>query len=64
MAQHFASFVLTGTDSIVLTLFSSLSNVSVYSVYNMVCIGMKNIVISFTNGMQSLIGEMLAKRNG
>ncbi len=62
MAQHFASFVLTGTDSIVLTLFSSLSNVSVYSVYNMVCIGMKNIVISFTNGMQSLIGEMLAKK--
>ena len=35
MAQHFASFVLTGTDSIVLTLFSSLSNVSVYSVYNL-----------------------------
>ena len=41
MAQHFASFVLTGTDSIVLTLFSSLSNVSVYSVYNMVCIEIK-----------------------
>ena len=62
MAQHFASYVLSGTDNIVLTLFSSLANVSIYSVYNVVIIGVKNALLSMTNGFQSLIGEMIAKK--
>ncbi len=61
MAQHFAAVVLNNTDTIVLTLFSTLSNVSVYSVYNLVLTGIKQLVIAFTNGFQSVIGEMLAK---
>ena len=36
MAQHFASYVLNGTDNIVLTMFSTLGNVSICSVYNVV----------------------------
>lgn len=62
MAQHFASYVLNGTDNIVLTLFSTLANVSIYSVYNVVILGVKNAFLSVTNGFQSLIGEMLAKK--
>ena len=62
MAQHFASYVLIGTDNIVLTMFSTLGNVSIYSVYNVVIIGVKNALLSVTNGFQSLIGEMLAKK--
>ena len=62
MAQHFASYVLSGTDNIVLTLFSTLANVSIYSVYNIVIIGVKNALLSITNGFQSLMGEMLAKK--
>lgn len=62
MAQHFASYVLNGTDNIVLTLFSTLANVSIYSVYNIVIIGVKNALLSMTNGFQSLIGEMIAKK--
>lgn len=62
MAQHFAAFVLNGTDSIVLSLFSTLANVSIYSVYNTVIMGVKNALLSLTNGFQSLIGEMLAKQ--
>lgn len=62
MAQHFASYVLSGTDNIVLTLFSTLANVSIYSVYNIVILGVKNALLSMTNGFQSLIGEMLAKK--
>ena len=58
MAQHFASYVLSGTDNIVLTLFSTLANVSIYSVYNIVILGVKNALLSMTNGFQSLIGEM------
>lgn len=62
MAQHFAAYVLSGTDNIVLTLFSTLANVSIYSVYNIVILGVKNALLSMTNGFQSLIGEMLAKK--
>lgn len=62
LAQHFASFVLGGTDNIVLTLFSSLANVSIYSVYNLIIVGVKNTLFSMTSGFQSLIGDMLAKK--
>lgn len=62
MAQHFASYILSSTDSIVLTIFSTLENVSIYGVYNLVIIGVKNAIFSLTNGFQSLIGEMLVKK--
>ena len=61
MAQHFAAYVLQGTDNIVLTLFSTLANVSIYSVYNFVVIGVKTAFLSMTNGFQSIMGEMIAK---
>lgn len=62
MAQHFASYVLNGTDSIVLTIFSTLANVSIYGVYNIVITGVKNALFSMTNGFQSLMGQMLVKK--
>ncbi|MDO5157194.1 MAG: sugar isomerase [Eubacteriales bacterium] len=62
MAQHFAAYVLSGTDNIVLTFLSTLANVSIYSVYNIVISGVKNSFLSLTGGFQSLIGEMLAKK--
>lgn len=61
MAQHFAAFVLEGTDSIVLTIWSSLAAVSIYSVYYMVIVGLKGVLSATTNGMSPLIGDMLAK---
>lgn len=61
MAQHFAYYVLDSTDVIVLTLFSSIANVSVYSVYNMVAGGIKSLVLSLTSGFQALLGNMLAE---
>lgn len=62
MAQHFAYYALTGTDNIVLTVFSTLDNVSVYSVYNIVITGVTNVIMSMKNGFQSFIGEMHAKK--
>lgn len=62
VSQHVASVVLDGTDNIVLTLFSELKNVSIYSVYFIVVNGVKNLFISMTNGIQSLMGEMWAKK--
>ncbi|MGH0053843.1 MAG: lipopolysaccharide biosynthesis protein [Sphaerochaetaceae bacterium] len=59
IAQHIASVVLTSTDIIVLTLFSSLSIVSVYSVYYYVVHGIRQIVVATTAGVKSLFGNML-----
>lgn len=61
LAQHIATVVLGNTDTVVLTLLSTLENVSVYAVYHLVVNGVKQIVISFTNGMQAMFGNMLAK---
>lgn len=62
VAQHIAAVVLDGTDTIVLTLFSTLSNVSIYSVYFLVVKGVKTLFLSMTNGIQALMGELWAKQ--
>ena len=61
IAQHVAAVILDGTDNIVLTIFMGLEAVSIYSVYNLVVSGVKKLLLSMTNGIQSLMGEMLAK---
>ena len=61
VAQHVASYITTSTDTIILTIFSSLSNVSVYYVYNLVVNGIKQIVSALMNGLEALFGNMLAK---
>lgn len=62
LSQHFASVVNGNTDAIVLTLLSTLENVSIYSVYHMVVNGVKNIVNAFTAGYIAYFGNMLAKK--
>lgn len=61
VAQHVAAFVLDGTDNIVLTVFSSLSNVSIYSSYYMVVHGIRQLYQSCVAGIQSAIGHIWAK---
>lgn len=62
IAQHVAAVVLDGTDTIVLTLFATFSDVSVYSVYYLVVKGVKQLFLSMTNGIAALIGELWAKQ--
>lgn len=62
VAQHVAAVVLDGTDNIVLTIFAGLKIVSIYSVYNIVVAGVKQLFLAMTNGVQSLIGELWAKQ--
>ena len=62
-AQHLASFILGGTDSIVLTVFTNYLLVSVYSVYHMVYKGINKLFLSMTNGVNSLLGELWAKKD-
>lgn len=61
LAQHIAGVILVNTDTIVLTLFSTLENVSIYAVYNLVVNGVKQIILSMTNGVRAMFGNMLAK---
>lgn len=61
--HHIASVVHATTDSIVLTLFSNLINVSIYSVYYLIVSSMRTIITAFTNGMDAFFGKLLIKSN-
>lgn len=63
VAQHISAVVLDGTDTIVLTLMSTLSNVSVYSVYYMVISSLQQFYQAATAGMQSAAGALWAKQD-
>lgn len=60
LAQHVAAVIHGNTDITVLTAFSSLADVSVYSVYSLVVKGVKSIIQSLT-GIESIFGDIIAK---
>ncbi len=62
IAQHIASVVLENTDVAVLTLFSTLNNVSIYSIYHLVVYEIKSLSLIITGGMRSLLGELWAQQ--
>ena len=62
MAQHLASTIQEKADTIILTFFSTLGNVSVYGVYFMVVNGMRGFIYASTAGISAMIGNMLAKK--
>lgn len=59
-AQHIATIVQDNTDIIILTTFSTLENVSIYSVYHLVTNGIRQLVVTVNNGITSLLGNMIA----
>lgn len=61
LSQHIAYFLHSNTDVVVLTLFSNLTSVAIYSVYNMVSSSITNLTMSFTSGMEAVFGDMLSK---
>lgn len=61
-AHQIANFVHGNTDVVILTLFSSLTEVSVYSVYAMVVTGVRKLVNTIATGMEAAFGNMLAKK--
>lgn len=61
LAQHLASVVLNSTDIVILTLFSTLENVSIYYVYHAVVNGVKTLITTVTNSVQATIGDMIAR---
>lgn len=60
--QQIAIFVMYNTDIMVLTIFSNMLEVSVYSVYNMVMHGLKRVIVSFSGSQEAAFGDMIARR--
>ena len=59
-AQHLSAVVVDNTDVAVLTIMSSLKNVSIYTVYYSVAFGITQIIMTTVNGLEAMWGNMLA----
>ena len=62
LGQHIAYYLFSNTDIVVLTFFSSLKEISVYSVYNSVVLGLNNLISNSMSGLESVYGDMLARK--
>lgn len=60
MAQHVAYTIQSSIGTLVLTIFSSLESVSVYSVYLIVVNGISILASSMMSGISSFFGNLLA----
>lgn len=61
LAQHIASVVQGNAATVVLTLFSTLENISIYSVYYLVAHGIRQVILSLNTGIKAMLGNMYAK---
>ena len=62
LAQHIATYVLKHADTVILTIFSTLENVSIYYVYHLVTNGLQQMIEILTTGMAALLGNMYVKK--
>lgn len=60
---NIAAFIHNNTDVVVLTLLSTLNNVSIYSVYFLVVSGLKSLIVSISSGISPTIGHAYAGGN-
>ncbi|MGO4943116.1 sugar isomerase [Ruoffia tabacinasalis] len=61
LGQHIAYSIQNNTDVVILTFFSTLEKISIYSVYNLVTHALSMLISSLTTGIQSFFGELYAK---
>lgn len=61
LAQHIAAIVTNSVDVVVLTLFSTLNMVSVYTIYVMPLNSIKNLFEITSTGYKSFLGSLVAK---
>lgn len=62
VAQHVAAIVLDSTDIVILSVFSDMYAVSIYSVYLLVVSGVQKLVLRFFGSISALFGELWAKQ--
>lgn len=61
LSQHIAGVINNNIDTVLLTLFTPISTVSVYSVYNLVVGNLKTLINSFSYGTDALFGDLYAR---
>ena len=62
LAQHIAAVIHGNTDVVVLSIFSKLTEISVYAVYALITTGIKRIIQSFNAGIDASFGDLIAKK--
>ena len=62
-AINVAAFIHNSTDIAILSIFTNLSTVSVYSVYALVTTGLKNLINSTVSSLNPTLGHAYAKNN-
>ena len=62
-AVNIASFIHFSTDITILTLFTDLKTVSIYSVYSLVTTGLRNIISSISSAITPTIGHLYVNGN-
>lgn len=61
LGHHIAFYIHRNTDIAILTIFTNIREVSVYSIYYMVVAGVQRVIQSFAMGLESVFGNMIAK---
>lgn len=59
--QHIAYYIQNNVDSMVVTMMLGLKWSSVYSIYHMILVGIRGIVVSMISGSEASFGNMIAK---
>ncbi|MBE6156224.1 MAG: hypothetical protein E7161_00555 [Firmicutes bacterium] len=62
LSQHIAGIINSNSDITLLTIFTDIANVAIYSVYNMILTNIKALINSFTLGTDAAFGDMYAKQ--
>lgn len=62
LGQHIAAFIHSNADVALLTIFSGVVQVSIYSVYAMILDGLSSLCSTLTNGVSAAFGNMIAKK--
>lgn len=60
LSHHIAATIQSNADIVILTILSTLTNVSIYSVYNLIINSVRTIILSFTNGIDAFFGKLMA----
>ena len=61
LAQHIAAIIRDNTDVVVLTIFTTLAEVSIYSVYYRVISGIRRAFLTLNSSLDASFGDMIAK---
>lgn len=61
VAHHISYFIHRNTDVVLLSIFAGVKEVSVYSVYASVVMGLENILVAISSALSGTIGNIIAK---